>query len=315
MSFMPILKFGRPGIKRFVKKALFEISAFVRACRYVAAKARYRMDSHPKPFFPHPREIGLIQIDPSNNDTIIKLPSDYLRLIDTINEGLNKKMSIAKNCVYYLENQEVKRRLDAGNGLPERTGDLPEFRDGFIKMIRSKECHDIDGIETLCQKVMPEVEKYIYGSYVEVASSYTEMKFVRKDTTAEVRLFHSDRHYEDTIRMIIYMSDVGEDNAPFEYIRHKETKKLVRIRTADHPLYTKVGRIPENVLQNYLNQGYERVKISGKKGTIVLFDSKIIHKANVPKNGCRVVLVLPIRPSIFKPAQYVDPRNIEGVYV
>lgn len=315
MSFMPILKFEISGIKRFVKKTLFEISAFARACRYVAAKARYRMDSHSKPVFSHPREIGLIKIDPYNNDTTIKLPSDYMRLIETINEGLYKKMSMAKNCVYYLEDQEAKRRLDTGAGLPESTWDLQEFHDGLIKMIRSKECHDIEGVEALCQEVMPEVEKYIYGSYVEVASSYTEMKFIRKQAKAEVRLFHSDRHYEDTIRMIVYMSDVGEENAPFEYIRHKETKKTVRIKTADHPKYTKTGRIPEDVLQTYLDQGYERVKITGKKGTMVLFDSKIIHKANVPKNGTRVVLVLPIRPSIGKSARYVDPRNVEGVYV
>lgn len=280
------------------------------------AKMQYKLagQAHNQ-YFSHPREIGLIVIDPHNNNAVIQLPPDYLRLVDTINEGLHKKMSIAKNCVYYLEDKAAKKRLDAGEGLPESTWDLQEFHEGLIKMIRSKECHDIDGIEVLCQKVMPEVEKHIYGSNVEVASSYTEMKFVRREATAEVRLFHSDRHYEDTVRMIIYMSDVDEDSAPFEYLRHKETKKTVRIKTADHPRYTRNGRIPEEVLNDYLDNGYERIKITGKKGTMVLFDSKIIHKANVPRNDCRIVLVLPIRPSIFKPARYVDPRHVEGVYV
>lgn len=312
---MHVLSLGIRRIKQFIKKVIFNLSALTRFCRYLAAKARYKKDGHPKPVFSHPREIGLIKIDPYNNDTVIKLPSDYLRLIDIINEGLYKKMSIAKNCVYYLEDKEAKRRLDAGEGMPESTWDLPEFSNGAIATIRSKECHDIEGIEALAEKVMPEVEKYIYGSYVEVASSFTEMKFVTKNIITKGGLFHSDRHYEDTVRMIIYMNDVNEDNAPFEYLLHKETKKTCRIKTADHPLYTKNGRIPEELLQNYLNQGYERIKVIGKKGTIILFDSKIIHKANTPKIGSRIVLILPIRPSLGKSIRYVDPRNVEGVYV
>lgn len=313
---MHVLSLGIRRIKQFIKKIVFDLSALTRFCRYLAAKARYRLAGHfYKPVFSHPREIGLIKIDPYNNDTIIKLPSDYMRLVDLIGEGIHKKMALARNCVYYLEDKEAKRRLDTGEGMPESTWDLPEFRGGDIATIRSKECHDIDGIEELCQKVMPEVEKYIYGSYVEVASSFSEMKFVTKKMILKGGLFHSDRHYEDTIRMIIYMCDVSEDNAPFEYLRHKETKKTCRIKTADHPLYTKNGRIPEELLQNYLNQGYERVKVTGKKGTIILFDSKIIHKANAPKNGTRVVLILPIRPALGKSVRYVDPANIEGVYV
>lgn len=63
MSFMPI---EIHGIKQLAKKILFEISAFVRNARYFVAKARYRMDSHAKPVFSHPREIGLIKIDPYN---------------------------------------------------------------------------------------------------------------------------------------------------------------------------------------------------------------------------------------------------------
>lgn len=313
---MYILNYGIRGIKQFIKRAIYAISAFARSARYAAAKMQYRLAGRgQKPHFSHPREIGLIAIDPFNNDSAIQLPPNYLQLIDTISVGINKKMSVAKNSVYYLEDKDAKRRLDAGVELPESTWDLPEFRDGAIATIRSKECHDIEGLETLCQKVMPEVEKQIYGSYVEVASSFAEMKFVTKNIIAKGGLFHSDRHYEDTIRMIVYMCDVDEDNAPFEYIRHKETKKTVRIKTADHPKYTKNGRISEESLNNYLKNGYERVKVTGKKGTTILFDSKIIHKANTPKNTTRIVLVLPIRPAIFKPARYVDPKHVEGVYV
>lgn len=304
-------------IKQLIKHVVFQMSALARFCRYMAAKARYRAAGYAyvKPSFSHPREIGLIEINPYSNTTVIQLPSDYLRLIDFISEGINKKMAVAKNCVYYLEDKEAKRRLDAGEDLPESTWDLPEFKGGAIATIRSKECHDIEGIEALAQKIMPEVEKHIYGSCVEVASSFTEMKFVTKEAITKGGLFHSDRHYEDTIRMIIYMCDVNEDNAPFEYLRHKYTAKTCRIKASDHPRYTKNGRIPEDALQAYLDQGYERVKVTGKKGTIILFDSKIIHKANTPKSGSRTVLILPIRPSTGKSVRYVDPRNVEGVYV
>lgn len=303
-------------LKKIIKKILFALNSFGRACRYKTAKIIYRVTARSvSPSFSHPREIGLIIIDPYNNDTCIKLPPDYLQLIDIINEGIHRKMNIAKNCVYFLRDKNIKRRLDIGDGLPESTWDVQEYRHGLISKIQSKGAHDIAGVETLCQAIMPEVEKNIYGSYVEVASSFAEMKFLTEDTKDKDGFFHSDRHYEDTIRMIIYMSDVGVDDAPFEYLRHQETRKTIRIRTADHPTFTMKGRIPKEALSNYMNNRYERFKITGKKGTIILFDSKIIHKANSPKNNSRTVLVLPIRPATVKRERFVDPKCIEAVYV
>jgi len=76
------------------------------------------------------------------------------------------------------------------------------------------------------------------------------------------------------------------------------------------------GRIPDELVQRHLANGFEKITVVGKKGTFIIFDSKIIHKAsNVLGDVNRTVLVLPIRPALRKPKRYVDPKNVEGVYV
>lgn len=303
-------------LKLLVKKVAFSIKAISRMAKYTAAKIQYRLDGNTnKTHFQHPREIGLIKIDPLNNDTVISLPSDYLQLVDKINEKIDKKMIVAKNWIYTLANKELKRKLNDVAGPSGSVYELDEFKAGLIERIISKECDDIHEIEELCQKIMPEVEKNVYGSYVEIASYFVERKFALKERPEKTEKFHADRHYEDTVRMIIYLSDVDDGAAPFEYIRNKLTQKTIRIKTADHPKYTLQGRIPSAAIDNYLNNGYERINAVGKKGTIILFDSKIIHKANLAKHNDRLALVLPIRPSIKKPTRYTDPSHIEAVYV
>ena len=312
---MNILYKTKQLVKDPIKAAMYAAASSGRDIRYAAAKVRYRADGNDsKPHFGHPREIGLLAIDPNANESVIRLPDNYLDLVDQIAIGTEAKLRVASEVIYYFGDKAAKRDYDAGKNLPACTWDTDVYREGRMKTIRSKECHHIVGIEELCRLVMPEVEKQIFNSYVEVASSFVERKFVPREYKP-VELFHSDRHYEDTIRMIIYLNDVDEDTAPFEYLLHKETGKTVRIPTSDHPKLTMNGRIPDELVARYVSEGFERVPVVGKKGTIVLFDSKIIHKANIAKSRNRTVLVMPIRPALSKSERYVDPKNVEGVYV
>ncbi len=353
-------------VKEPVKSAMYAAASSGRDVRYALARLAY--ESGVVPHFNHPREIGLIQVDPgallrnnhqlnpsrmnpnhfkarqgsadypsslvqrfgqhseqidqdviskksSASDSIIKLPENYFEIIDRIAVGTEKKLSVANENIYYFGDKGEKRRYDAGIDLPACTWDTEVYTNRRLKTLRSKTCDDVDGVEDLCQAIMPSIEREIFNSYVEVASSFVERKFGHENVKP-VSLYHSDRHYEDTIRMIVYLNDIDETAAPFEYLRHKETGKTVRIPTSDHPKLTLNGRIPDELVQRHLANGFEKITVVGKKGTFIIFDSKIIHKAsNVLGDVNRTVLVLPIRPALRKPKRYVDPKNVEGVYV
>ena len=75
----------------------------------------------------------------------------------------------------------------------------------------------------------------------------------------------------------------------------------------NHPLY-RGCRINHSQINDLKKQGYESVKVTGKKGTIILFDNNIIHKANRCKTRHRDILTLQIRPRIDKLDQYLSKK-------
>ena len=104
-----------------------------------------------------------------------------------------------------------------------------------------------------------------------------------------------------------YLSDVLQNTAPFEYLRKKTTHEPVRVKGGMPPKYPK-SRVPNDVIENYIANGYEAHKVLGPTGTMLLFDEKIIHRGNMGVNGHRDVVILQLKPVAFKPEKYIDPR-------
>lgn len=153
---------------------------------------------------------------------------------------------------------------------------------------------------------MPEVERSVYGSYVEVEGVVVYRNPVCTLPEAAATLWHADHHYDGVMKIMVYLNDVGERNAPFEYLRHAKTGALVRVR-ATHPPRYPGNRIPADMIAGYLADGYVRHKVIGPKGTFMLFDEKNIHKGNYAEEGARDALVLQFRPTLTRTERRIDP--------
>ena len=299
-------------IKQKIKLGIFFKDAAFRYVRFIFAKIIYRMSR--KPLFPHPNRIGIITVNPEIEHPIIKLPKNYEAIINEIVQSGDNILQESEKC-HYIGEKEAMEQLREISAQVKMRSELPENFKEKIVAVRTKNAEEVSGLEEFCQSIIPQVEEHIFGSYVEINSAFLEYKFAGSNIEEKDEKFHSDRHYEDTVRLIIYLNDVDEGSAPFEYIRHKVTGAVPRIPVYEHPKKTDRTRVKKEIIDEYLSNGYEKIKVVGKKGTFIIFDSKIIHKANKAKTGDRKVVVLPIRPSITKHDRYIDDSRVDNAYI
>ncbi len=300
------------NIKQKIKLGIFYKDSAYRYTRFMVAKVLYRISKQPK--FSHPNTIGIITVIPGEEHPIIKLPKNYHEIVDSIVKSGDEILRDAKKCLYIAEKEIMGQLLEKSNQVTLRS-ELPSEITEKIVAVRTKKAEEVKGLEEFCQSIIPQVEEHIFGSYVEINSPFLEYKFAGAKMEEKDEKFHSDRHYEDTVRLIVYLNDVDEGSAPFEYIRHKVTGEVPRIPVSEHPTKTDRTRVKKEIIDEYLNSGYERVKVVGKKGTFIIFDSKIIHKANKAKTGDRKVVVLPIRPATAKHERYIDDSRVDNAYI
>lgn len=301
----------RDQLKRLVKLGIFYSSATGRTIRFGWAKIWYHITK--KPLLGHPRNIGLILVSPHNPHPLFQLPLEYTTIIDDIVRSGDEQLAHTRNCWVMAKKDQMSEIESEFEKTP-----LFENVSGVCKekiaAIRTKKAMGIEGIEKFAQAILPQIEEKIYGSYVEVTAPFLEYKFARPHLEDGDEKYHSDRHYEDTVRVIVYLNDVDEDTAPFEYIRHTVTGEVPRIPVSQHPKKTEKGRVKKEIVDSYLQNGYESVKVVGPKGTFIIFDSKIIHKANKAKKT-RKVLVMPIRPATKKHKQCIDDSRTDNAYI
>jgi hypothetical protein len=97
------------------------------------------------------------------------------------------------------------------------------------------------------------------------------------------QMFHYDLDTLRWLKIFVYLTDVGPGNGPHEFV----------------PATHKPGSIP----QRLINRGYMRLedqevdkyfvqsrqKIYGKRGTVILGDTRCLHKGNVVDHGYRLI--------------------------
>ncbi len=250
-------------------------------------------------------QFGVVKLTGNEAATGIMFPPYYQVVLKEFYEDALRVMADPKNCKFRSANDDVNRRLEQLENWKGTTFELPEVRDGLIGSIRLRETVSLRGINTLANILVPQVEDKVYGApvYVEKATVYRHPT-CRLSEAASV-LWHSDNHFEEILKIMIYLNDVSEKQAPFEYLRHPETGRPIHIKPK-YPQTYAAGRVPFEVVENYKKQGYESYKVTGPAGTALLFDDKIIHKGNYAVEGYRDVLVFQIRPCFPSKQKYLD---------
>jgi hypothetical protein len=73
------------------------------------------------------------------------------------------------------------------------------------------------------------------------------------------------------------------------------------------PLHVR-SRVAPEVVERHLANGYESHRVIGPRGTVVIFDDNIIHRATPARAGARDVVVFQVRPSLFRARPHLDRR-------
>jgi len=234
---------------------------------------------------------------PGGSHNFFDLSREFLRLIESLHTDIRERLECSRNCFFFPKLTHPS--------ISERTSEIPAVQNGKVIAVQLKNYLDIDGLEELCSRLLPEVEQKIFSSHVIVDKVYIYRNVVSCLEDQVSWRWHYDNHPNEILKIMIYLTNVTEENGPFEYLQSRHTQEAACIPPRPHAADTLVSSVAIN---RYLSDGFEAFKITGPKGTVVLFDNNVVHKANISKQGHRDVIVLQLRPCHFRPERFIDSR-------
>jgi len=268
------------------------------AANYREAQTAYRgAGEGGTPLIPSLDKLGVRIVTPGDPASGLVLPTGYGELVDRVAADVNSRFAATANCLFMP-------RLDR-EGLPPRTEDVPAIRSQDVISLQLKDALSVSGVRELSAAIVPEIERRLFGAFVIVDKVYVYRNLVTRQPEQVSWLWHYDNHPTEVIKVMVYLTDVGERNAPFEYVRRKDT--------GEPRMYTPLpllgnSRVAATTVERYFADGYEPFKATGPRGTMLIFDDNVLHRATFAREGHRDVLVFQIRPATFKPEPRLDPR-------
>jgi hypothetical protein len=243
-------------------------------------------------------ELGVRVISPGASDNLIDLRGNYLSLVERVSECAGQYLSATSHCSFFPA-------LPTGS-VDERTEDVPAIRDGAVIAMQLKDPLALEGLEDLCGPVIREIEQKIYASYALLDKVYVYRNPVSRQALQGSWLWHYDNHPYEILKIMIYLTDVSDQSAPFEYLRHPDSMKAVPGSRLT-PLYGE-SRVTKEDMERYFGEGFVPQQVTGPKGTMIVFDNNMIHRSNLAVQTHRDVLILQVRPAAGKYRPYVDAR-------
>jgi hypothetical protein len=229
-----------------------------------------------------------------DNSTWLSLGPDYATCVAKIKSDLEQRFTIRDECWY-----------------PPGLSEEKDFA------TRIKNIWNIDGLENLCDILIPQIESKIFGSHALLEAVYAYRNSYKDSGERSSWIWHYDNHPKETIKIMIYLTDVSELTGAFEVLQNNQGH-TVRADTTriDHQTWNNPGsRIPESLLNDLKQEGFVPSKVIGKTGTMCIFDNNIIHKASIPEpNNYRDAIVLMVRPTKEKRRPFIDKRNTGTFY-
>lgn len=157
-------------------------------------------------------------------------------------------------------------------------------------------------LENICEEILLKTDN-VFGCY----SKLQEIKILKhlKQPNTDIKngafIWHSDRHPYELINVLIYLNDVKEDgDGPFQYVLDYSTNE---------PFYN--DNISQVASEEYINSIGKTESVFGSEGTYFIFDNNFFHRAAVPVNKNRDVIILQVRPTKIKRNNPIDWEYIK----
>lgn len=243
-------------------------------------------------------DLGVRTIDPRAGQQLIVLPPGYQASVARVAASVAAAFERSANCHFFPG-------LPAGS-IPERTKEVPALVNGDVITLQLLDPFVIDGLHELCEPLMQELERRLYGSYTIVDKVYIYRNPVSHQAPRTSWKWHFDNHPREMLKVMVYLTDVAGDTAPFQYLRERSSGAPL-LGSPLTPLFGD-SRVPPEDVQQHLAGGWMCHSVTGPRGTIVVFDDNVVHRATLAKAAHRDVVVFQVRPALFRAAPHIDRR-------
>ncbi len=199
----------------------------------------------------------------------------------------------SKNTIEILKSLSSKVKIDFESG-----------KHDVKKLILFQNIWDYrEALQSICLDLIPYLESTMFGCdlYVSSASIYRTKNFFKREG---FYLWHNDDFPHETLKAIIYLDKVDENNSPVEFLLDEnknailaECQKLGQSKWVDAP-----SVVHENEVLNLTkNRNFSTHKVFGDQFTTIGFLNNTIHRANLLHEGYyRDVINFTVRPTIKK---------------
>jgi hypothetical protein len=120
---------------------------------------------------------------------------------------------------------------------------------------------------------------------------------------AAAQKFHQDRDYIKFLKLFFYLTDVGEDNGPHEFIAGSNVDYAERSR---NKLRSSKRLDDERLREGYPHERFRR--FTGPRGSLIVEDTSGFHKGMPVRAGHRLMLQLEYVSSLYgSPPAYLAP--------
>ncbi|MCY4644218.1 MAG: hypothetical protein OXB88_06325 [Bacteriovoracales bacterium] len=180
--------------------------------------------------------------------------------------------------------------------------------------ISIKDFYHIEELENLAKALIPPVEQKLFGCYCVLEGCYLYRNIHANIKAHSSWIPHSDNNPKEIIKIMVYSSDVlSEQDAPIFFLTKNGNavkNKTTRVDLNNWKSPKNDSRFYDDDLRSYYNQGYSFTPILGSRGTVIVFDNNIIHKASNPSHGRkRESIVFMIRPWKKKMETYISQKT------
>ena len=166
---------------------------------------------------------------------------------------------------------------------------------------------------TICNHIVPFLEQNKFGChlYVDKVYIYRTCKCDRSSSY----LWHYDNNPKEVVKNIIYLTDVDENNSPFEYLTTPDGNGVIAQPTRFGPgpgEWTPApnnSRIDEATMRELQSKGFSSKRVIGSTGTAYAFSNDAIHRANPVVSGYRDVINIRVKPTINSVDKYIDQQH------
>ena len=103
--------------------------------------------------------------------------------------------------------------------------------------------------------------------------------------------WHRDSPYSNQFKTLCYLTDVTEDNGPFEVLENSHKKINIIKSLVSNVLSPGAYRFNKEQVKSYLKYHSSKVKsFTGRAGDLIMVDTKLIHRGRPIKDSSRYVL-------------------------